>query len=206
MEELQIKKWKDEKDGSYASGYIFKRDGNKKLHIMFLNNLDLYFTLSEFGDDLTFIIGKDYYEVYEIFDELYKNILGGVILSTESEIELERNREIAKSTGLVIDHQIVWRSDNYPFRTAPYFILKKEGEVYILDFKKPDICDSLFDDISVRVRNSGSRYMWYNIPFMKAFNNLDDIDLENRQIHIEEYLNEERLNKSKTLTKTNNKE
>ena len=42
--------------------------------------------------------------------------------------------------------------------------------------------------ITVRFRNSGSRYDPFNIIFMKLYQGLYELDYEYHQIHIEEYL------------------
>ena len=58
---------------------------------------------------------------------------------------------------------------------------------------------NLENTISIRFRNSGSRYAPFNIIFMKMYLNLqkiDDVNDYGHQMHIEEHLNKiKKLNK-----------
>ena len=57
--------------------------------------------------------------------------------------------------------------------------------------------------ISVRFRNSGSRYVPFNIAFMDMYNDMkevDDVTDKGHQLHIEEYLYE-----TKKLVKVKNR-
>ncbi len=74
MNKLTIEK-KYDKDRDYVRRIIFTRDENQKFIIHFEGNLDLYFTLENFGSNSSFIIGKDNYKVWSIFDTLYYNII-----------------------------------------------------------------------------------------------------------------------------------
>ena len=55
--------------------------------------------------------------------------------------------------------------------------------------------------ITVRFRNSGSRYDPFNIIFMKLYQGLCALDYEYHQIHIEEYLIGEQINRGETLSR-----
>ena len=54
--------------------------------------------------------------------------------------------------------------------------------------------------ITIRFRNSGSRYDPFNIIFMRLYQGLCNLDYEYHQIHIEEYLQESKI-KKKVLKK-----
>ncbi len=143
----------------HHTGTVYLTRGTKKLAISFAGNLDLYFTLSNYDDNPTFIIGKDNYPVYLIFAKLYAEIISGAVYPFEKEEilkkcellnmdyheELQDNEEfyeedlmhyryIAKKTGLVKDKIITWVSDEYPVEIAPLFKIKKENDNYILKF------------------------------------------------------------------------
>ena len=86
--------------------------------------------------------------------------------------------------------------------------LTKQENVYILEFGKSKIpleyqndADLMLMDprrITVRFRNSGSRYDPFNIIFMGLYQGLCNLDYEYHQIHIEEYLQESKI-KSRVL-------
>lgn len=187
MSRFDFNKYIDERE--YKT-FTFNRN-NKEFIIAFSGALDLHFMLQNFGDKPYFIIDKDNYIIYELFDKLYNeikncNIYGNVMLEPKDRYEL-----------LFKDDIIEWRCDDFPYDIAPYFNIIKEEDYYIIrfnqciyddkiDWQYPFISDNI---ISVRIRNSGSRYHPFNISFMKLYNslcNLEQIDIE--QVHIEEYL------------------
>ncbi len=238
MDWLKIEKYelyKERKDGNYYD-FVFQRDGNKTLSIFFGGNLDLYFSLENFDDDPTFIIGKDYYEIYMLFDKLYSSVINADIYGEITEEEKdhlifmnkinqddyhreieelkrrERYRKFLKNShqykNLVQDGLIIWLSDEYFDEVAPFVKIKKQENVYILEFGKSKIpleyqndADLMLMDprrITVRFRNSGSRYDPFNIIFMGLYQGLCNLDYEYHQIHIEEYLQESKI-KSRVL-------
>ena len=242
MNSLQVKKHKlyqERNDGNYYNIEL-KRDSDKTLSIFFGGNLDLYFSLENFFDNPTFIIGKDYYEIYALFDELYHSVINADIYGhiTEEEInriifmseeeqkdyheaikeELER-REKSKNSlkgrepyqNLVQDNVIIWKSDEYFEEITPFVKIKKQEDTYRLEFEKPIIPDKYKNEadlmlmdprrITIRFRNSGSRYEPFNIIFMKFYQGLCALDYEYHQIHIEEYLISERINRGQTLSR-----
>ena len=229
MKELEAKKYplyEERTDGNYYDIKL-KRDGNKTCSIFFGGNLDLYFSLENFDNDSTFIIGKDNYEIYTLFDKLYHDVLNAniyekltdreinfIILISELEEEDYRQKiaeelkrrekyqnDLRKSIqykSLVQDGVITWRSDEYFDEIAPFVKIKKQEDTYVLEFGKPNIPDEYKNDadlilmdsrkITVRFRNSGSKYDPFNIIFMKLYQELCALDYEYHQIHIEEYL------------------
>ena len=239
MKLIKAKKYqlyKERDDGNYYDIKLSR--GDKTLSIFFGGNLDLYFSLEKFGNDPTFIIGKDNYEICTLFDELYNNIVNAniyekltdkeinfIILMSELEEEdyhqkiaeeLKRRekyeRNLRKSTqyiNLVQDGVIIWKSDEYFDEIAPFIKIKKQENSFILEFGKPLIPNEYKNDddlmlmdprrITVRFRNSGSRYEPFNIMFMKLYQGLCKLDYEHHQIHIEEYLIQERINKGESL-------
>ena len=242
MRALQAQKYalyKERNDGNYYDIEL-KRDGDKTLSIFFGGNLDLYFSLENFDSDPTFIIGKDNYEIYALFDKLYQDVINADIYGkiTKEEIdhiifmseeekkdyheaikeELERREKSKKNLkergpykNLVQDDMITWKSDEYFDKIAPFIKIKKQKNTYILEFGKPLISDEYKNDadlmlmdprrITVRFRNSGSRYDPFNIIFMKLYQGLCALDYEYHQIHIEEYLIGEQIKKGESLSR-----
>ena len=241
MNWLEAKKYelyKERNDGNYYDIELSR--GDKTLSIFFGGNLDLYFSLKNFGNDPTFIIGKDNYEIHALFDMLYNSVINANIYEklTDKEInfiiflseleeedyhlkiaeELKRRekyeRNLRKSIqykNLVQDGVIIWRSDEYFDEIAPFIKIKKQENAYILEFGKPIIspeykndADLMFMDprrITVRFRNSGSRYEPFNILFMKLYQGLYKLDYDHHQIHIEENLIQERINNGESLAR-----
>lgn len=136
----------------------------------------------------------------------------------KKELRKEKNRNralnLAYNTGLIDDDEsIVWMSDDYPDDSAPYFKIDRLDNAYKITFliNTPDrklygeerdaLADYKDGFTSVRIRNDGSTYQMFNVPFMKAYNALCEMELDEPQIHIAEYLLDEYLEKGKSLEK-----
>lgn len=200
MDKIIVNKYIDERN--HKTFYL--RDDNKQFIISFQNNLDLYFSLVDFDDKSYFIIDKSNYLIYEIFDKLYNDIKCCNIFNND---EFNKNYYYRYEYEKLFNNDIIeWKSDDYPDEIAQSFKITKEKDFFKLEFT-PLITDTSIDYyiepqlknwISVRIRNSGSKYNPFNIVFMRLYNSLcnyDEIDFN--QIHIEEYL----YNKKKTLRK-----
>lgn len=233
MKQLKVEKWKEENSNSGVSSITLIRD-EKELIISFQGNLDLYFSLINYDKSPTFIIGKDNYKVYEIFDTLYHDVVNGITFYENNEEDINRiiffsecnsenyhkelkrieerhleqqedSVEFARRIGLIENESIIWRSDDYYPEVAPYFKIDKLENAYLITFNIPRVereltLEEIFElpklkenFISVRLRNHGSRYNYFNIPFMKFYNTLMNLDLNDNQIYLEEYLIEEEL-------------
>lgn len=162
MEKLKYKIIREEKRPDFVRIIFFRNDFNHYFEVRFAGNLDLYFNLIGLEEGNTFLIGKDNYEIYEIFDSLYKQVLNGCEFKiTEEEknslkwecemydkdfaeelVELENRREktrqkylnIASYRGLIEDDKIIWRSDDFPDDSAPFLIIHKLPNAYELEF------------------------------------------------------------------------
>lgn len=148
---------------SRTPSVVLSRDDNKVLSLLFGGNLDLYITLRNYGNDPTFVISKDNYAVYEIFDTLYNDIKNCNLYSFDdveisflkTECELfdlnfdkklkNRMKEIQESNHFykqmpfykeLFDGTVVrWSSDEYPKEIAPLFEIRKDTDSYIFIFK-----------------------------------------------------------------------
>ena len=187
--------------------FLFKRNDNKEFIITFANNLDLYFCLYNFNDESYFRIDKDNYVIYELFDKLYNDIKNcNIFDNNETKERYLKYIDRYEYKKLFKDNIITWKCDDYPDELAPSFNIIKEEDAYIIKFN-PCIIDKDIDYryphiftnyISIRIRNSGSKYDPFNYIFMRLYNslsNLDEHDLE--QVHLEEYL----FNEKKTIVK-----
>lgn len=124
-----------------------------------------------------------------------------------------RAMNLAENTGLIQDDKIVWLSDDYPHDVAPYFIIEKFDNAYRITFLIKTTDRRLYGEerhalydykdgfTSVRIRNDGSTYQMFNVPFMKAYNSLLEMELEEPQIHIAEYLLDRKLANGESLEK-----
>lgn len=146
----------------------------------------------------------------ELFDEDYHEGIRKYEERKEKDKIYYSNR--ARSLELVQNDEIIWRSDDFEVSVAPYFKITKLENAYLLTFDIPKNTRKLetleeselgymrhAQSISVRLRNSGSRYDYFSGPFMMAFRALHELDIENPQIHIEEYLIESQINQGETL-------
>ena len=160
--------------------------------------LDLHFILRNFNEDKNFIIGKDNYQVYEIFDELYKEIVNTKVSDNLKDVY----HQLVKSSI------ITWKHDDYPEDLAPSMQIIPLENAYVLKFNEPKCEESdelvfyprMKNTIEIRIRNSGTRYPTFNVPFMKAYHKLCELKTPH-QVHIEEYLIDEKISKGESLSR-----
>ena len=154
-------------------------DGSKKLTIMYGGNGDLYWSLVNddwkvFYEGITdhFDITKENYEVYKAFESLLLNIKA--ISMREEPTNYNKLYDAKKS-------EVTWISDELAKEVANEVTISKHDEVIRLSFKtKPqtfgyDRNYFEFGMISIRFRNSGSRYHPFNLIFMNLFNELQNL-------------------------------
>jgi len=181
--------------------YLTKDDKTLKIH--YAGNLDLYLMLSndkllsiDKNTIMHFDITKENYEIFQLFDSLYKDIISGNIFKEDIYIYKEFNSyDYTKSYEYRIlvddDHNIVWISDDGPVDLEDALKISKiDDDTYRLYFfrndKPLDFGFKSSTNISVRIRNSGSRYNPFNCLFMRMFQELQNINPDYHQIHLEE--------------------
>lgn len=205
-----------------------KRDGTKKFQMSVGGTLDLYISLNHFENDPTFLIGKDNYEVYQLFGILYQEVMKGDIGFKSEELDLfllfdeeemfekrKKNLNFAYQSGLIQDGSIIWKDDEIMDDVAPYFKIQKLKNAYKITFGIPEeipnrsleMCERFaLEDFNkhqytcIRLRNNGSRYRNFSVPFMKLYNSLLELE-EYHQIHIKEYMINEEVKREKNLEK-----
>lgn len=205
---VEIKKYKI---NNYNCFDISTDEGT--FQIWFCGNLDLYWSykyrgnILDTGNSKDFYITKENYFLYSLFDELYNdvkdyNIFTIDMFNNEKEwlerksdfLEYDRNNP----RKLFKDGKIEWHSDDYDYDDGSYFIIDKLDNCYKLTFYKSNCDDYIYNiTYSVRLRNSGSRYGYFNVIFMRMYNKLCQYDSKFHQVHIEEYLYYKRLVKDK---------
>ena len=187
------------KDKNYIKYYdITLREDNKELKIIYGCDLDLYLTLSDGrlipeneSTKKYFDITKENYQVYCAFDKLYKNIIKGNPLGEETSYIYKNYRYSNEYSKLVNNNNIVWLSDeDIEEKADSLTITKKDEDTYRLLFtrSKEPLAEgkkSSFN-ISVKIGNISSRYNPFNNAFMNMFNDLQDVNTECHQMHIEE--------------------
>ena len=154
-------------------------DGSKNLTIMYGGNGDLYWSLVNddwvsFYEGITdyFDITKENYEVYKSFESL---LLYLKAISIREELTNYNKLYDVKS------NEVTWISDKLIEEVANEVTISKQSEVIRLSFKtKPwvwgyDRNYFEFGMISIRFRNSGSRYRPFNLIFMNLFNELQKL-------------------------------
>ena len=205
------------------SGFDYQLiDDNKTLDITYGGNLDLYMMLGDrtsIPDDkcysIDFDITKENYEIYSIFDTLYKEVITGDVYGPVDEPEeLEEDEEVENFLPqeehyfdtssyqyhlLVDENQVItWVSDEGLMDSEDAFkFYKVDEDTYRLTFLRNDIKPEYgfksASRIVVRICNSGSRYNPFNCPFMRMFQKLQNIDPAVHQINMEELLYVKRL-------------
>lgn len=215
---IEIKKL--ENRNGYDAIQIKTEEGT--FEISYQGNLDLYWRYLYQGSILkqaetkSFFITKENYFIYQLFEELYTNINAGIPFAKDRE-KLETNEiwQLAPSKEenpnyidstlenkhqlLCINNTIDWHSDDAEYNKASRVVIQKMPAAYQITFvkSKEDIYNNLFMTFSVRFSNSGSRYDPFNYNFMNMYNKLIDYDLDYHQIHIEEYLYQQKSLKKK---------
>ena len=221
------------------SDFHIEKD-NQRLEIVFAGNGDLYLILDNnqlevqtYKEHLKhlnspyqekFIITKENYFIYQLFDELIQDIEDSrIYLPTTNELELEfdffgeENKESSEERCkrlneehkkyyryklLFEDGIICWHSDEHIFEDADRVKIYRSNDEIILEFSRPPVKEEEYiyritGRTGVRFRNAGSTYEPYNIIFMRMFQKLQDYIPEYHQIHIEELEYQKRLIRKK---------
>lgn len=187
---------------------------NGTFQISYENNLDLYWryiytdSIDKVCNTKTFKITKENYYLYCLFLELYQAIKEKKPYKTfPNYIDEELRNKKLKYYGryeLYKNRTITWYSDDFAeFANASNFEIKKEKDCFLVTFvksKTEDFNGCHFPTYSVRIRNSGSRFDPFNFTFMGMYQSLKEYNPEYHQIHIEEYLYNEK-NKLKKRVK-----
>ena len=203
-----VKRYYDKYNEIY--NYEFLKEDNK-LDILFCGNLDLYFII--YGKNINeFTITKENMTIYNLFDNLYNDIENINIYDEEHipiyiETEEEQNEYLKERKDEYRLHNrsnynelfnkenktITWYSDETAKEVSNYLKIIKEDEDFKLEFYTRPYIEEYDRDfnskysITIRFRNSGSRYKPFNACFMRLFNNLQKYDPDYHQITIEEY-------------------
>ena len=192
------------------SGYTIDIFDDKKiLTITFGGNLDLYWNLTseEKREVDTFEITKENYFLYSLFEILYNDIVNCNLFkvydeelsfansSKELQMIYDRKKELNKRFSEYEEYKrlyngkyICWYSDDDPIEDANYVKIIKKDDKYVLEFLSNKKASTLWLSNAIRFRNSGSRYMPFNMIFMEMYNSLCTSEYDENQIHIEEYL------------------
>lgn len=209
---------------------------NKTLEIIFGGNGDLYWIIDnkdidpqtykehrqilESPQKETFIITKENYYIYSLFEKLIEEIKEAKIFlqqeddyfadyedfSETSEERCNRKNNELKSYfryKLLYNEGIIcWHSDESTYEDATRVKIYKLNDDIILDFSRPPVKREewiyhISGRMSIRFRNSGSTYDPFNVIFMRMFHKLQDYNPDYHQIHIEEIEYQKKLTRTK---------
>ena len=179
-------------------------ENDKKLEILFGGNGDLYWIIRSKveANNHSFIITKENYEVYELFNKLFFdieniNIFDKDYTNADKDYYRETNHHNYNELYSKDSNEITWYSDETNYEVANILKIKKVTDSFVINFytqENKNEYDKDFNSphhIVIRFRNSGSRYKPFNVIFMRMYNdmnNITDINDEGHQMHIEEYL------------------
>lgn len=175
---------------------IFIRKDNKTLKLFYGGNGDLYFDIygqydeTEEGYTTYFEIDKED-TVYPYFKSLLQSIREAEVYTpSEAQMELiddpcefhelvehykKQNKELKgcyPHTELVKDGMIEFYSDSIYNEKANRMTMKEiDGKIRFDFFDNPE---DYIDGFGIRICNSGSKYMPFNICFMRFFNKLGE--------------------------------
>lgn len=182
------------------------QEQEKQFSISFGGNFDLYWTIrsKDENDCHDFIITKENYEVYRLFEELFDDIENIKIFTDSTipfyiesneekqdyinEMECEKNKYRLynySNYNELFDKQnntITWYSDETNHEVANILKIKKEEETFKLEFyiqphkKEYDRDFNTRNYIPIRFRNSGSSYDPFNVIFMRMYDKMKQID------------------------------
>lgn len=177
----------DKKPCFTGKGYdITLIKGEKKLSIIYARVLDLYMIIEdgkrfEYQEarEIDFNILSSDGEVYRLFDNLYNDILNknpyGIKKKKKDDSFLKNSYD-----KLVDNNRIMWVSDDGIYEQMDRFYIEKMDDSYKIVFIRNELpLDFGFKNpsgISVRIRNSGSRYHPFNMVFMRLYNELQDVE------------------------------
>ena len=168
--------------------------------IIFAGNLDLYFgcrtTMLVDDEEKSFLITKENYPLYLIFEELFDNVKNCKIFDSDTTNNELKEKERSNTHKLFHDNKIEWYSDDGEYEKVSRMVIEKEEDSYKFTFVRSK--DNIkFLTYFVCVCNSGSRYGYFNIPFMNLYHKLLEHNFDCQQIHIEEYIyNQKKLCKT----------
>ena len=202
---------------------IILKENDKYIRFSFGGNLDLYwsiYTPNSNSESKQFIITKENYGIYSLFEKLFDDIENINIFDNLENIDDEpkdKEKEKKKYRSFNLSNYnelfnentrtITWYSDETAHEVANILTIKQEKNIFKIDFSMQPHIKGYDEDfhnaycIPIRFRNSGSSYDPFNYIFMRMYNNMkevDDIHDIGHQIHLEEYLYEKKLVKKAT--------
>lgn len=196
-------------------------NGDKKLIISFDNNLDLKWTLTKTTKEKlileSFEITKENYAIYTLFEQLYNNVKNASIFDINTEIALfnsglstfnslseiydyyikdvEKRKNSPVYQELFDGNTITWYSDEIYSDSNDALKITFDGDKFILEFakrKQNELLSSPYS-IPIKFKNNESKYFPFNILFIQMSEELQNYNTKFHQIHIEEYLYEQKI-------------
>jgi len=187
-----------EDDNNLGKIFTIETQDNR-LQIYYGENLDLYFVVD---NENPLIITKEIYPVYKVFNSLFYNLENGLIFAEginnlesieDYKARLNNYKLLAQELKLYKDGVITFKSDevrdiflkNADDKRNELKLLKVDDKIILkvnLDLEKYPYSRS------IRFRMSGSYYEPLVYLFAKLYKELEEIDIENYQIYMEEYM------------------
>ena len=183
---------------------IYNKEKNNNGYESFLitkENYEVFNIFKELFNDIENINIFDYEEIPLYIEDISEK--RAYLIERKKELEEDKiryrlyNRSNYNSLFDSTNRVITWYSDEVAKEVANILKIKEQADSFKIEFfiqKDKKGYDRDFHSnkyIPIRFRNSGSSYEPFNLVFMKMYNKLcsiDDVNDDNHQIHIEEYL------------------
>lgn len=181
---------KEDERGHYKFDFLMEKT---IFSIEFSGVLDLHWSCTTESTDvrnLEFTIDKEDKIIYELFFELYDDITNCNVFNTKRQNKYMREAHSYFSEPLFTEEGIVYYSDDNPIERSSSFSIIKSDDKFTIKFKKQSLKNGLsYKSISVRITNSGSRYGYFPMVFMRMYLKMINTNFNYDQINFNDYLN-----------------
>lgn len=187
----------------YKNGHNFDvvniKTNDGEFQLSFQGNLDLYWDLVldksilNCENIIKITITKENYFFYETISNLFNAVKNKKPYSNFPHDTDYKNKvfEFDKysTKNLFKNNRIEWHSDDEPYDISSILYIEKKDDSFIIKFEKSK---TFYPTFSIRIRTNGSFYGSYFVSFVSMYKEVVSHDFDDKQIHIEEYLYEQK--------------
>jgi len=157
----------------------------------------------------TFVITKENYFVYSLFEELYENMKNYNVYEGKEYSKINTNVEYYENLKrkirdknendnkkIVSNDGISWHSEDGDYDYASKLIICKKNDNFEATFVRGTTYLERLTFL-IRISNEGCRHAPFNIPFMHMYFRLNEFNPDFVPVHLEEYLYNQSLTRKK---------